>query len=332
MKRFITICGALAVAGMIAMPLTAQAEGVSVGKGACKLSGIFQGQFRIYQAVGATGDTEINDSFDYSRARLLLIGNVTDNVKYIFQGDAKSSPWLLDARMIFLNVFSNTEIQVGRFLPNFTYYMPQLVSKLEFVNYPLLTTTYAMWRQVGVQSTTKFGAHSLNVGILNSIVNANTWNDSDNWKDFLVRLNLNPGNVQAAIYALLGQTWTDTLLEEPGYYLSMRMGGFLRATIDKLIAQAELLYAMENIDPDSVNGLALYAQAMYNASEKVAAGVRFEYKEPNMDADDDEVMRLTVALNYMIEAINVMLSTNFIYDIQEPESLFQLVEQAQVAF
>ena len=329
MKRFLTIFGVLAIAAMIAMPATASAEGVTIGKGTCKLMGIFQGNFTI-----SNDGNETTDSFNYSRARLLLIGNVTDNVKYIFQGDAKSSPWLLDARMIFLNAFANTDIQVGRFLPNFTYYMPQLVSKLDFVDYPLLTKNYAMWRQVGIQTTTKFGAHSLNVGILNSVVNTNTWSDSDNWKDFLVRLNINPSNINAAIYALMGQTDYACLTTgcTGDYLLAMRMGGFIRATIDKLIAQAEFLFAIDEADPDNQNGMALYAQAMYNATEKVAFGARLGYLEPNMDADDDQTMRLTAALNYMIEAINVMLSTNFIYDVKEPDNQFQLVEQAQVAF
>lgn len=349
MKRFITICGVLAVAGMIAMPLTAQAEGVSVGIGDCKLMGIFQGNFTI-----ANDGDETTDSFNFSRARLLLIGSlVPDKVKYIFQGDAANdgklvevtdpttgdvtgyayskNPWLLDARMIFLNALPNTEIQVGRFLPNFTYYMPQLVSKLDFFDYPLLTKNYAMWRQVGIQTTTKFGANSLNVGILNSIKTQNTWSDADNWKDFLVRLNLNPNKMNAAVYALLGQTG---IAGTSDYLLSIRAGGFVRAMLNEMVAQAEFLFANDEQagDADAINGMALYVQAMYNASKKVAVGARFGYLEPNMDGDDDQTMRITAALNYMIEAINAMLSTNFIYDIKDPDNQFQIVEQAQVAF
>ena len=339
MKRFITLCAAVAMAFMMTVPATADEGGVSVAKGNLAIKAIFQADFRIFQSAGAE-DTELNDSFNYNRFRLLLIGKVAENVKYIYQGDMLSAPFL-DGRMIFLNAFSNTDIQVGRFLPNFTYYMPQLVTNLDFIDYPLLVSQWAMWRQVGVQSTTKFGAHSLDVGILNSIITPNTVSDSDNWKDFLVRLNLAPNKAKVGIYALLGQTWTTdpTQLEEPGYYLSMKLGGFVRATIEKLLAQAEVLYAMDNFDPDSVSGLGLYAMVGYDLSEKVQALARFEMNKPDLDVAEGEPdlgkMRIAAGINYYIVGKNAFIQVNFYEDLPDAEgadAMFTLKTQANVQF
>jgi len=334
-------------------PEPPKGSGVMVGIGDMKISGILQAYFTLAQTqVGnATDgyDTELNNSFTFRRARIFLMGSILpDKVKYVFQGDAANdgslsgnttdgykftpNPWLLDARLIFVNALPQTEIQVGRFLPNFTYYMPQLVSKLDFAEYPLLTSKYAMWRQVGIQSTTKLGITSLNVGIYNSVSQncQNTWKDADNWKDFLLRLNIKPNDkIETAVYATFGETGVTGTSD---YLMGIRAGAFLRATVSGLTALAEILYAMDESDPDNINGIVVYGQAGYKVVPKVEPMVRVEYYEPNLDADNDQTIRLTGGINYYIIGTNAMLSLNAVEDLKDPENLFTLYTQAQVAF
>jgi hypothetical protein len=326
-------------------PEPPKGSGVMVGIGDMKISAILQAYFTLAQTqVGdeTVGyDTELNNSFNMSRARIFLMGSILpEKVKYVFQGDAVQGgsgtvvPWLLDARLIFVNALPQTEIQVGRFLPNFTYYQPQLVSKLDFVSYPLLTSKYAMWRQVGIQSTTKLGISSLNVGIYNSVSQncQNTWKDADNWKDFLVRLNIKPNDkIETAVYATFGETGA-TGTDGYDYLLGVRAGAFLRTTVSGLTALAEILYAMDESDPDNINGIVVYGQAGYKVVPKVEPMVRVEYYEPNLDADNDQTIRLTGGVNYYIIGQNAMLSLNVIEDLKDPENLFTLYTQGQVAF
>ncbi|MCX5867342.1 MAG: porin [Proteobacteria bacterium] len=329
--------------------------GVSVGIGDLKISGIFQGVYKL--SIVSNNNT---NSFNMKRARIFLIGSIVpDKVKYVFQGDAvndgslsgnltdgykyTSNPWLLDARLIFVTPIPNTEIQVGRFLPNFTYYMPQLVSKLDLIEYPLLTSTFAMWRQVGLQTTTKFSKGSFNFGILNSsgLVNSteaphyqNTWGDADNWKSFLVRGNLKPSdNVETAVYLVTGRELSAAVDNASGaaeYWTTLKAGGFLRVSGSGLTALLEGIFAKEG----KYKGYALLAQAGYKPSDKVEALVRLDAVDKCM-INDSRQIRPTVGINYYISGTNAAIYVDYFLDIYEASGSKKpsTVEvQAQVAF
>ena len=314
-----------------------EAGGVSVGVGDLRISGIFQAVGKFIHAKNNNTDT-----FDMKRARIFLIGSIVpDKVKYVFQGDAANSPWLLDARIIFVDALPSTDIQVGRFLPNYTYYMPQLVSKLDFIEYPLLTSTFAMWRQVGLQSTTKFSGGSFNFGLLNSsgLANSvdahsyqNTWTDGDNWKSLLLRGNLNPSdNVQTSVYFVTSRERA-TATEPIGageYWTVAKAGGFLKVSGNGLTTIIEGLFAKEG----RFKGYAVYAQAGYKPSDKVEALVRFDMLDPYIN--DSLHIRPTLGINYYISGTDAMIYLNYFidkYSTAGSNAVHTVEAQAQVAF
>jgi hypothetical protein len=290
------------------------------------------------------------------RARIFLIGSIIpDKIKYVFQGDAAqivklttdasgndaAVPWLLDARIIFVNALPSTDIQVGRFLPNFTYYMPQLVSKLDFIEYPLLTSKFGMFRQVGLQSTTKFSGGSFNVGLTNSSGleddpeaphYMNTWTDSDNWKSLLLRGNINPSdNVQTAVYLVTSREKSSAggVVGDGPYWTVMKAGGFLKVSQSGLNAILEGLFANEG----RYRGYSVYAQAGYKPSDKVEALVRFEVYDPKIMNSCQ--LRPTIGLNYYISGTNAAIYLDWFMDkyMASGSNATQTVEaQAQVAF
>ena len=69
MKKLAKLSGVLAIALMIALPMSARADEVKTSTLDCKLTGIFQAWYRIYQQYNSAADeNEINNSFDMKRA------------------------------------------------------------------------------------------------------------------------------------------------------------------------------------------------------------------------------------------------------------------------
>ncbi len=156
MFRMISCCVSVLIAAILfaACPVLAE-ETVTVGFGSLKIGGIYQSHYSWYES------DSIASQFKTHRARLLLSGTlIPDKVKFLVQADAVQNPYLLDTKLMMYHI-PNTEMTIGRFVPNFTLYMPQSTAKLDFVNYPVTTTQYAMWRQTGIQFKTTFDALSV---------------------------------------------------------------------------------------------------------------------------------------------------------------------------
>ena len=212
MKRpvFAAVVGVLLVF-MIAGAAFAEMADIKVGKGTLKVGGILQ--------AGYTYNLEDEgniDAFTLNRARVLMWGTIVpDKVKYFVQLEHKGGVGALDYKALF-SYIPKTTICVGRFLPNFTLYMPYSTAKLEMINYPLTTQKYAMWRQVGLQSTTATEYVDFNVGIFNGADLKNNIGDNNDAKDFLLRATFKPPMEQAKInfggYAWIGKAAVPTLL------------------------------------------------------------------------------------------------------------------------
>ena len=222
----------LVIAGML-FPLLisnlafAEMAEIKVGKGTLKMGGILQAGFTYH-----VEDEEGPEKFTLNRARFLFWGTIIpDKVKYFVQTETKGTAKILDYKAQFFYI-PKTEITVGRFLPNFTLYMPYSTAKLEMINYPLFITykdpktgrfLYSPWRQVGIQTTTKTEYVDFNVGIFNGADAPNNTEDNNDAKDFLLRADIKPPVEQAKIrfggYAWIGSTrptfsksWTDTIV------------------------------------------------------------------------------------------------------------------------
>ena len=214
---FLVIAGLLFSLLVSSLTFGEMAE-IKVGKGTLKVGGILQAGFTYH-----VEDMEGYDSFTLNRARFLFWGTIVpDKVKYFVQLDHKGSVSVLDYKAQFFYV-PQTEITFGRFLPNFTVYMPYSTAKLEMINYPLTTQRFAVWRQVGIQTTTKTDYVDFNLGIFNGADAPNNTEDNNDAKDFLLRADFKPPLDQAQIriggYAWIGsalptftKSWTDTIV------------------------------------------------------------------------------------------------------------------------
>ncbi|KPJ62857.1 hypothetical protein AMJ44_15050 [candidate division WOR-1 bacterium DG_54_3] len=139
---FLVIAGIL-FSLLLSSSATSELAEIKVGKGTLNVGGILQAGFTYY-----VEDETGFDSFTLNRARFLFWGVIVpDKVKYFVQLDHRGSTSVLDYKAQFFYV-PQTEIAFGRFLPNFTLYMPYSTAKLEMINYPLTTLRFAVWRQI----------------------------------------------------------------------------------------------------------------------------------------------------------------------------------------
>jgi len=349
MKKRISVIAVafLFLALFTAQMSSAQMAEVKVGKGTLKIGGILQAGFTFNMEDEEEEDwieiPEFANSFTLNRARFLFWGEIVPGkVKYFVQTETKGSPSILDYKAQFFYI-EKTEIAFGRFLPNFTLYMPYSTAALEMINYPLTTQRYAVWRQVGIQSTTKIEYVDFNVGIFNGYP-ANNFSDDNDAKDFLGRVEFKPpiekGNITLGGYAWIGSALPKfggfTVPNPDEETLKMnRFGGFAKvdykASADVtvkfrgefLMASTEKLTSTVLYDVVSVDGLAFFAHGAVQPSPSVEILARYDFHDPDKDmefvqdeSDDDEEAWLTIGLNYYLEGLNSMFYLNFIHKME----------------
>lgn len=342
MKKLSLFAVALALASLLISNLATGATEVKIGKGDLKIGGILQAGF-VYFAE----DNEGYDSFTLNRARFLFWGTIVpDKVKYFVQLDHKGSVSVLDYKAQFFYI-PKTEIAVGRFLPNFTLYMPYSTAKLEMINYPLTTQMYAVWRQVGIQTTTRTDYVDFNFGVFNGYPVNNIGDNNDN-KDLLFRVDLKPGIEQAKLrfggYAWVGfATWMQPYIPpEEEIFERHRFGGFatLDYTKDEMAIRfrGEFLGAQDEypvgVDRKGTwNSNAFFIHAGIQPVKQVEFLARYDYFDPNTDVDDNDSSWLTGGVNYYIDSINAMFYLNYIHmedALDEDNNVVQ--SQVQITF
>ncbi len=328
----------------------AELANIQVGKGTLKIGGILQ--------AGATYNLEDEtgfDSFTLNRARFLFWGVIVpDKVKYFVQLDHKGGISVLDYKAQFFYV-PQTEITFGRFLPNFTLYMPYSTAKLEMINYPLTTLRFAVWRQVGIQTTTKTEYVDFNLGIFNGADTTNNMSDNNDAKDFLARAEFKPPVDQATIraggYAWIGSAApVDVSNPDEKTLERNRFGGFanvdykatedltLRFRGEFLMASTENLFYPDVDSVTSVDGQAFFVHLGVQPHPQVEFLARYDFHDPDTDmsyeeavsemgsgggvsqyeicCDDDEEAWITAGVNYYLEGINAMFYLNFIHKME----------------
>jgi hypothetical protein len=262
-----------------------------------------------------TKEEELGDpttDFELNRARFLIKGMVKKNVKFFIQTEMGN---VLDVKFIYFCPFAMTTFTMGRFLPAYTYFMPMHTGKLQTINYPALTLATAMWRQVGIQTSTMFGGgmFDLNLGLFNGAAEPNNWTDTlDDGKDLLARLNLNLGDIGAG-----GYFWhLNTIGGEEGDAGGNRLGFFgkyngmgLNLIAEYLMVKNEVI----DVDDTEVNSAGYFAHLGYKfMEEKLEALVRYDSWDPDTDMDDDEVYWITFGLNYYLHGLDSMFYFNYI--------------------
>lgn len=285
----------------------AQAETVESGKGTFKLGVMAQAGFLMAEDDDATCS---NTSFTLNRARILAAGTIASYpVDWSIQTEMRSSPSILDVKITFPGLLPRTNLSVGRFSPNFTHYMPMSTAKLDFINYPILVSQYAMWRQCGVQSATNLeNGVNFNVGVFNGADVPNNFNDNNDAFDFFVRAAASPmEGLDVAAYHWQGSA-KDTSSDTADDYDLTRTGIEVGYQKDSLRLLGE--YTMGKADKLKSNGY--YAQALYKLNNQIEVGARYDGFDPNTDADKNEENWITVGVNHYIHDYNAMCSLNYI--------------------
>lgn len=339
-----------AVAGMLFSLLvvslvSAEMAEIKVGKGTLKMGGILQAGYTYHLE-----DLEGFDSFTLNRARFLFWGDIVpDKVKYFVQLDHRGGTSVLDYKARFFYI-PKTEIAVGRFLPNFTLFMPVSTAKLEMINYPLTTQKFAVWRQVGIQTTTKTEYIDFNLGVLNGADQPNNFSDNNDAKDFLLRADIKPPIEQATVrfggyawigmalptYTMFGGTDSAITYTFPEETLERnRFGGFAKVDYkvteqvtlkfrgEFLMASTESLCDTLIDSVTSVDAQAFFIHLGVQPCLKSEFLVRYDYYDPNTDMSyeagvtaDDEISWITGGVNYYLEGLNSMFYLNYIHKME----------------
>lgn len=141
---------------------------VEAGWGHMKLLGVMQALVNMPDLGDEEDSRDIE--FNLKRMRLLLTGGfLDDRIGYLVQGDmVNMEGFLLDARAS-LRPLKGLEIRFGRFIPDFTQYMPRNVAKLMMIDYPVVTSSFAVWRQMGLEIWFKHQYFDIIAGVFNGM-------------------------------------------------------------------------------------------------------------------------------------------------------------------
>ncbi len=315
-------------------------EPLEVGYGTLKIGGILQaGSFYTFDTTQA-----VQMTFQMKRARLLFWGDVVpDKVKYFVQTDAVGSPFLLDTKLRFFYI-PHTEVTIGRFLPNFTHYMPRSTAMLDMINYPLLVAKYAMWRQIGVQTTTTTDYLDVNLGIFNGYPK-NAWSDDNDAKDFFGAAAIKP----VPFAKLIGYGWLGTAgvgeLDKHRYGGGLILSKALSEQMAVTLKGEGVMGADEAMVDSTINSLGFYGHLglKLNLAEGMPAVEilgRYDSYDPNTDGDvefDSETW-ITTGINLFLDGEHAKISVNYVMKkeevaegVEEPDN-DEVLGQVQVFF
>jgi len=327
---------------IFALPLLAQDEGVLSHYGTLKIGGIMQSTFTYNM-----DEDDVQTAFALKRSRLLFWGTIlNDKIKYFVQTEGVSSPYVLDTKLIFADYIPMTTITVGRFLPNFTHYMPRSTAMLDMINYPLMVGHYAMWRQIGVQTTTKTDPVDFNVGLFNGYDNddggGNKWVEDNDAKDVLFAVAGKP----AEFLKLFGYGWFGNLLMADTLdFARNRFGGgaIVNYPLSEEMSVVFKGEYVKGIDEQGgaiadVNSAGYYAHLGFKVKPQIELLLRYDNFDPDTDTDDDAETWITLGTNYFLDGEHVKFSLNYIIKkeevpdgVDEPDN-DQIVFQGQIYF
>ncbi len=255
------------------------------------------------------------------RARLILTGKVNDEVGFFIQSNMGS---IIDVKLNYACTRLKTVFTLGRFLPNYTYYMPIHTGKLDFIDYPQLTAKTAPWRQVGFQTQTKLsGAVKFNLGLFNGALEPDNWADTTrDGKDLLVNL-----QYQGRALFLKSYWWLiNAAGGSEGAAEGSRIGMAAKYSIPDLKLIGEFLLTDFG---GSRKGISYYLQGAYKfPAERVELLFRWDIWDPDNDITGDKNTRMTLGLNYYLQGEDAMFYFNII-SVRSGQSAVYYVPEIQ---
>ncbi|MBU1356771.1 MAG: hypothetical protein KJ620_09415 [Candidatus Edwardsbacteria bacterium] len=304
MRKTSCLTALAAVLFLFSIPLAATP--VEVGLGTLRLGGNLQTVYGYSQ----TGKW----SFAAKRVRLILNGDLPEQrLKYLVQLEALTSPALLDARIQASGYLPKTDLMLGRFIPSFSLYMPRSTAALEMINYPVVLTKFAMWRQMGMQTTTKLQPVELSIGLFNGYP-ANNYADNNKGKDLLFSVTAKP----ADFLQFLGYSWLGNSVQKGSQdTLKNRYGGGF--SIEHKLGQSMLLIVRSEViagqdrlpfSGGMVKSGGYYAHLGLRPHPKIEVLTRWD--KFDTERSDDGTAWLTLGANYYLSGTNAMIYANYI--------------------
>jgi hypothetical protein len=320
---------------IFALPLLAQEEGILAHYGSLKIGGVMQSWFTYNM------DTlETETMFSIKRSRLLFWGTITDQVKYFVQTEGLASPYILDTKFMFVDFIPMTTIAIGRFCPAFSHYMPRSTAMLDMVNYPILVQEYAMWKQNGIQTTTKMDYFDFNLGVFNGYGSSLTADNNDA-KDALASVVVKP----MEFIQILGYGWFgNMLMGDTLDYASNRFGGgaVINYPINEemsFVLKGEYVMGSDEMAGDTtMSSMGYYAHVGFHFNPMVELVGRYEGFDYDTDTDYNSYTWMTVGANFRLVGDHVKFSANYIMKGEEvPDGVDELdndqfIFQTQVFF
>jgi len=306
---------------------------VNVGIGTLRIGGLLQAgiDYRIGdESIGLTDPDQnaiAKDRYDLyefvlRRARLNFGGHVvTSRIGYFLQAEFVEEVRLLDAELKF-HYIPDTTIRIGRFLPNFTIFMPRSAADLYLIEYPLMlqnphaayyealtgsspapawTSPFGPWRQTGLAFAVRTKWIDADVGVFNGADNGDDYGDNNAGKDFLIAVAGRPYLRGMKLYAGL---WYGMPLNEAASAAETSGGKFKEK--DDTVAifgggieyiadfglrvfaefyQREWQMADENADPDNITSMTGYGMAGFNLGTLTGVPVEFLARYDWLDPD-----------------------------------------------
>lgn len=225
-----------------------------------------------------------NNTFALRRSRLIFKVKEGENIDFKMQVDFLKVPSLLDVYMRYKK--GAFLFKIGRFLPDFTFYMPHSSTSLDFVDYPLLIKTWGMWRQIGLEFTylAKENLYA-KTGIFNGP--KNNYRDVDGMKDVMFKLGYKTMCSNAGVYAYSKR---ENLKEEKlfGTYWDFRP--------KRYIFTAEPLFVVTDSGGVVRRDLSYYLQVGGWLRKGLKTLIRFEEQYIDIDTKPLPVQRVWIGL------------------------------------
>ncbi len=330
MKGFIIIVLCLFI---FTLPLLAQDESVLAHYGTLKIGGILQTTFTYNM-----DEDDVQTEFAIKRSIFLFWGTILqDKIKYFVKAGGMTSPYIIETKLMFDDYIPMTSIAVGRYLPNFTHYMPRNAAMLDMIEYPLIVQEYGMWQQVGVQTTTKTDYGDFNIGVFNGY-GSSTTRDNNDAKDFLLAVAGKP----AEFLKLFGYGWFGNLLLADDEDLAMnRYGGgaivnYPLSEEMSVVFKGEYVMGTDEMGggEGDLNSYGYYAHVGFKVKPQIELLLRYDNFDPDTDKDDDAETWITLGANYFLDGEHVKFSLNYIMKKEEADEFDndQIVAQAQLFF
>jgi hypothetical protein len=298
---------------------SAQLADLKVGKGDLKIGTILQARYHHSMAEDSTA---VNGQFTMNRARILLWGTmVPDKVDYFFQTEMNQNVSILDFKMILTDLIPQSTLTIGRFLPNYTIYMPEHKGKLDMIHHPLHLAEYGIWRQTGVQLDSKTEFVDITAGLFNGPVNNTA--DNNDAKAILLRGGFKP-EVEFGEVVVGGFAWLDNLLlTDDGDLSSKHFGFFGTVNAEKFEFNGELIMGRDEqatAGADDMKSMGYMFHGEYKARPDVGILGRYDFLDQNTDHDDDAMTRITFGLNHYIESYHAMIYINYLHNMEQGDN------------